>query len=118
MALQERLGAFPGKCLDEDRSRIGQRHHEQRDLRLVASQPDRGFTEIDLGFARWMRQRQEDLLMRLIPGSDRILYDRLSALEAVLIPQSLEDPLRRMPLLLRRLSVVLQDLLNDRQEGH
>jgi hypothetical protein len=83
----------------------------------LASQTDRGFPEIDLSFARWMRQRQEDLLMRLIPGPDRILYDRLPSLEAVFIAQPLEDPLGRMPLLLGRLSVILQDLLDDRQEG-
>src|SRR5207248_11449561 len=96
---------------------IRQRHHEQRDLRLLTGQPDRGFPEIYLSFARWMRQRQEDLLMRLIPGSDRIFYDRLPALEAVFVPQPLEDSLGRMPLLLGRLSVVLQDLLDDRQKG-
>ena len=116
MPFQERLGAFAGKRLDEDRARVRQRHHEQRHLRLLAGQPDRRFAEVDLGLARRMRQRQEHLLVRLLPRADRVLDDRLAAGEAVLVPQPLEDPLGRVPLLLRRLPVVLQDLVDDRQE--
>ena len=49
MPFQEGFGAFPGKGLDEDRSRVGERHHEQGDLRLLAGQSNRRFAEIDLG---------------------------------------------------------------------
>jgi hypothetical protein len=117
MPFQEDLGTFSWESLNEDRSRVGQRHHEQGDLRLLACQMDRGCAEIDLGFTRRMRQRQENLLMHLLPGPNGILDRRVATLEAVLVPQSLEDPLGRMPLLLRSLAVVLQDLMDDRQEA-
>ena len=79
MPFQERLRAFPGKDLDEDRSRVRQRHHEQGDLGLLAGQLDRRFAEVDLGLARRMRQRQKDFLVRLLPGPDRVLHDRVLA---------------------------------------
>ena len=86
MPFQEGLRAFPRKGLDENRSRVGQRHHEQGDLRLLARQPDRRFAEVDLGLARRMRQRQKDLPMRLPPGSNGVLHHGLAALKAVLSP--------------------------------
>jgi hypothetical protein len=54
---QEGLGAFAWERLNEDRSRVGQRHHEQRHLRLDAGELDRRLAEVDLRFARRMRQR-------------------------------------------------------------
>jgi hypothetical protein len=63
MPLQEGLRAFPWKSLNEDRSRVRQRHHEQGRLSLHAIELNGGFAEVDLRFARWMRKRQKDLLM-------------------------------------------------------
>ena len=117
MAFQERLRAFAGKGLDEDRARVGQRHHEQGHLRRLAGQLDGRFAEVDLGFARRMRQRQEDFLVRLLPRAHGVLDDRLAAVEAVLVAQPLEDPLGRVPLLLRRLTDRPPRICcNDRQE--
>src|SRR5262245_61710580 len=59
MPFQEGLGTLPRKGLDEERSRIRQRHHKQGHLRLLAGQPNRGFAKVYLGFTRWMRQRQK-----------------------------------------------------------
>ena len=101
MPFQEGLRALPGKDLDEDGSRVGQRHHEQGDLGLLAGQPDRRLAEVDLGLARRMRQRQKDFLARLLPGPHRVLHDGLAALVTMLVAQPLEDPLGRVSLLLR-----------------
>ena len=106
MPLQKRLGAFPWKRLHEDGSRVGERHHEQRDLRLLTGQSDRRFAEVHLGFARGMRQRQKDLLVRLLPGPHGVLDDRVLAAELLLVLQPLEDAPRRVALLLRSLPVV------------
>src|SRR5277367_1717657 len=116
MPFQKGLRALPRKDLDEDRSRVRQRHHEQRDLGLLASQPDRRLAEVDLGLTRRMRQRQKDFLLRLLPGPDRVLHHRVAALVTVLVAQPLEDPSGRVSLLLRRLPVVGEDLVNDRQK--
>ena len=51
------LRAFSGERLDEDGVRVRQRHHEQRHLGPLARQIDVGEAEVDLRFARWMRQR-------------------------------------------------------------
>ena len=41
MSFEKRFRALPRKGLNEDRIRIGQRHHEQRDLRQFTLQPGR-----------------------------------------------------------------------------
>ena len=56
VAFLEGLGAFPRERLDEDGVRVGQRHHEQRHLGSLAGQIDVGEAEVDLRFARRMRQ--------------------------------------------------------------
>jgi len=50
-----------------------------------------------------MRQRQKDLLVRLLPGPHGVLDDRVLAAELVLVPQAIEDAPRRVALLLRSL---------------
>jgi hypothetical protein len=101
------------KALFNGRSKFGlrgagQRHHEQCDLLLLACQMDRGWAEIDLGFTRRMRQRQENLLMHLLPGPNDVLERRVATVEAVFVTQSLEDPLvdarRRAPMGVRAVS--------------
>ena len=54
--------------------------------------------------------------MRLLPGSHRVLDYRLATLKAMLVSQPLEDSLGRMPLLLGCLTVLFQNLVDDRQE--
>src|SRR6516225_5450415 len=116
MPFQEGLGTLTRKGLDEERSRIRQRHHKQSHLRLLAGQPNRGFAKVHLGFTRWMRQRQKDLLMRQPPGPNGVLDHGLAAPVAVFIPESLENASGRMPLLLGGLAILVQDLVDNRQE--
>ncbi len=116
VSFQERLRALPGKDLDEDGSRVRQRHHEQGDLGLLAVQPNRRLAEVDLGFAGRMRQRQKDFLVRLLPGSHRVLHHGLAAQITLFVAQPLEDPLGRVSLLLRGLAIVFENLVNDREK--
>ncbi len=62
-----------------------------------------------------MRQRQEHFLPTLAPGADRFLDALVRPVEGVLDDQPVEDPLGRVPLLLRGPPVGLQDLGNQRQ---
>ncbi len=100
MPFQEGLRALSRKNLDRDRPGVRQRHHEQGDLGLLASQPDRRLAEVDLGLTRRMRQRQKDFLARLLPGPDRVLHYSLATLVTMLVAEPLEDPPGRVPLLL------------------
>ena len=63
-----------------------------------------------------MRQRQKDFLMRLLPAAHNGLDDGLAAVIAVLIPQPLEDPTRRVSLLAMDLAVAAEDLFDDGYE--
>jgi len=63
-----------------------------------------------------MNQRDEHLLGSLPPARNVILHDRDAAREAVLIPQPLKYPLRRVLLLLRSAFVFGQDAIDDRNE--
>jgi len=74
--------------------------------------PDR-FAKIDLRMAWRMRQRNKLLGNTATSLANKILDDRSTAREAVLITQALVDPLGRMPLLARCLHVSLQDCIND-----
>ena len=65
--------------------------------------------EVCLRVPRRMHQRHEHLLGPLPPASHVVLHDRDAAREAVLVPQPLEDPLGRVPLLLRPAFVLGQD---------
>jgi hypothetical protein len=90
---QKVLGAFPGKGLQEDRPRVEERHHEEGDLPFLTGQPDRRFAEGDLRLARRMGQRQEDLLVRLLPIPDRVHHDGQLPLTAMFVPQAFKDRL-------------------------
>ena len=59
-----------------------------------------GFAKVDLGMSRRMLQRHKHLLCPLTPAGDVILHNREAAREAVLVPETLKDPLRRMLLFL------------------
>ncbi len=116
MPFQKGLGAFARKRLNEDRSRVGQRHHEQGDLRLDAVQLHGGFAEINLSLARRMRQRQKDLLMHLLPGPYGILDDRVLAAELVSRPAAVRRFAWPYGVVSSEPAGRLQDLLNDGQE--
>jgi len=116
VAFEEGFGAFSRKRLDEDRVGIRQCHHEQRDLGLLAIQPDIGKTEIDLSFSRRMRERQEHFAGLLFPGSYDMADNRHTACVAMFVFQPLKDFLDRMLLLAMHLLVALEDFVNDRSE--
>src|ERR1035437_8917090 len=76
------------------------------DLALDATDDADGFTEVGLSMPRRMHQRHEHLLRPLTPAGHIILHNRDAAREPILITEPLEDPLRRMLLLLRSRLVV------------
>jgi hypothetical protein len=116
VSLLERLGTLPGKHLAEDRVRVGQGHHEHRDLDLFAAEFDLGLSEVSLGFARPVRQRHKDLGLPLLPRPHCVLDDRQAAIIVMLIPKTRKDAMGRVPLLFRGLLILLEDLVYDRQE--
>ena len=86
---------------------------EEVDLALDATDDADGFTKVCLGMPRRMHQRHEHLLRPLPPTRHVILHNRDAACEAVLVPKPLEDPLRRMPLLLRSRLVVPKNAVDQ-----
>src|SRR4030088_2982531 len=81
--------------------RMRQVKSEEVDLALDATDDADGFTKVCLSMPRWMHQRHKHLLRPLPPASDIVLHDRDAARDPMLIAQPLEDPLRRVLLLLR-----------------
>jgi hypothetical protein len=78
---------------------------------------DLGLAEIDLGLTGGMGQRDEDLGGPEPLGGDGVLDDAQAALVAVLVAEPLEDPSGGMALLPGGLLVVLEDLVDEGQEG-
>ena len=81
--------------------RVRQVEREEVDLALHAADDADRLAEVGLRMPRRMHQRHEHLLRPLPPAGHVVLHDRDAAREAVLVPQPLEDPLRRVLLLLR-----------------
>ena len=92
---------------------------EEGDLLAKAPDLDYRLAEVDLGMARRMVQRNEGLARRLPLRADVVLGDRVAAREPVLVPQTLEDPIRRVPLLAWHIRgpVRLQDRVDDAGEA-
>src|SRR5271155_4927072 len=66
--------------------------------------------------SRRMLQRHKHLLSPMTPAGDVILHNREAAREAVLVPETLEDPLRRMLLFPRARLVVEENPVDHRDE--
>src|SRR5271163_1625798 len=81
--------------------RVRQVKSEEVDLALYATDDADGFAKICLSMPWRMHQRYEHLLRPLPPTRHVILHDRDAAGEAVFVSKPLEDPLRRVLLLLR-----------------
>src|SRR5271170_6626969 len=81
--------------------RVRQIKSEKVDLALYAADDADRFTKICLSMPWRMHQRYEHLLRPLPPTRHVILHDRDAAREAAFVPKPLEDPLRRVLLLLR-----------------
>ena len=116
MAVAERLGRLGRVRLDEERIRVRQRHGEVMQLAPDPADLAERLAEVHLGVPGRMRQGHEHLLGPALLLPNVVGDDGDAAGEAVLVAQPLEDPLRRVPLLLRKGPVRLQDLVDDRDE--
>jgi hypothetical protein len=102
--------------VDVEGVRVGKGHHRQGGFDPVAGDHDRGLAEVELGFAWRLAERDEDLT-RVQPPLGHCRSDLgLRAVVAVLVAEALEDPLGRVALLGRRVTVVDQDLVDDTDE--
>lgn len=112
----EGLGALAWKCSDEEGVGVGQTHHREGDLSSCARDLDDCLAEVELGLARWLGERHEDL--RVAPSTlrDHGANLTLRAAVAVLVTQPLKDPLGGVTLLLRCRLIVLEDLVDHSEE--
>lgn len=117
VTLEEGLGALAWEGPDEDRIGIRQGHDEQGDLGRPAIEMDLGLTEIDLGPARWMGQRDEDLGGSSPGGDDDELDGGQATFVAIFVTEAVEDSDGGVTLLPRGLLVGLEDLMDDGKEG-
>ena len=85
---------------------------EEVDLALYTTDDADRFTKVCLSMARRMHQRHKHLLSPLTPAGHVILHNRDAAREAVFVPKPLEDPFRRMQLLLRPRFVVPENAVD------
>ena len=118
MAVEKGFRRLPRIRLHEPHIAMRQDQAEEGDLLTLPADLDYRLAEVDLGMARRMMQWNEGLARRLPPGTHIVLHDRIPAREPVLVPQPLEDPMRRVPLLARhvRIRVRLQDRVDDAGE--
>ena len=110
----ERLGALPRIRRDQERVGVGQRHHRERRLHPHPGDLGGRLTEIELGLPGRLAERHEHLAAHTALRSDIAANRDLTAQVAVLVPQTLEDPPRRVPLLARRrrIRITRQDLVD------
>ena len=85
---------------------------EEVDLALYTTDDADRFTKVCLSMPRRMHQRHKHLLSPLTPAGHVILHNRDAAREAVFVPKPLEDPFRRMQLLLRPRFVVPENAVD------
>jgi hypothetical protein len=64
--------------------------------------------KVDLGMSRRVMKRYELLRSPMPRFANIVGNDRITAIVAMLVPDPLEDPFGRVPLLLRRLAIALQ----------
>ena len=73
--------------------------------------------KVRLGMTRRVRQRHEHLPQTKVPFANVILHDGLFAREAMFVTKTLEDPLRRVPLLAVNRAILFQNAVDDIREG-
>ena len=119
MAVQKRLGRLPRVDLHEPDVGMRQDQAEEGDLLAKAADLDHRLAEVDLGMARRVMQGNKGLAHRPPLRPDVVLDDGVAAREPVLVPKTLEDPIRRVPLLARHIRgpVRLQDRVDDAGEA-
>ena len=86
-------------------------------LALHPADDHQGFAEVALGVARRVGQRHEHLPCPEAVLPDVVLDDGVPAVEAILIPETLEDALGGMPLLPGNPVILFQDSVYDTREG-
>jgi len=116
MAVQEGLRGFPRVGLHEAGVRLRQVQAEEVDLLANAPDPHQRFPEIHLAVTWRMGQRHERLPCLRSADPHVILHNRVATREAMLVPEPLENPLGRVPLLHRRIAIRLQDRVDHRQQ--
>ena len=116
MAAAEGFRRLGGVADHEAGVRVRQVKSEEVDLALHAADDADGFAKVDLGMSRRMLQRHKHLLSPLTPAGDVILHNREAAREALLVPETLKDPLRRMLLFPRARLVVEENPVDHRDE--
>ena len=116
VACLKRLSAFAGKRLAEECVAVWQRHHTEHDFDFASAIDGLRLAEIELRFARWVRQRHEDFRSLLPVTPDLVTNDGDPAGVLVFVTEPLEDPLARVALLPVSLLVGFQDRMNDRNE--
>ena len=112
MAVQKGLGGLPGIGLHEAAVAVGQVQHEVVHLALHTGDHRQRLPEIALGVARCMGQRHEHLPDPPPVLPDVVLDYGVLAVEPVLVPQPLEDPLRGVALLSGNSAIGCQDRVN------
>lgn len=117
VAILERFHAFLWEHAAEDGVAVRQRQHEERYRDLLALQDDLRSSKIDLGLARRMAQRHEDLGALPPPITDHLLHRGVPAGIAMFVSQTLQNANGGVVLLTMHVPVLPENLRNDRQEG-
>jgi len=112
MAIAESLRGLGWIGLHEDRIAVRQRHHQEVDFPPGAADHRPGLAEVGLRMTRRMRQGHERLSHRQPARMDVIPHRRIAAIEPTLLAQPIVNPLDRMTLLLRRIQIIGQDLID------
>ena len=99
MPVEKSLRGLPRIRLHETGVGVRQVHAEEMDLLTNAADGGDRLAEVDLGVARRMSQRHEGLTATRACNPDVVLHNCVAAAIAVLVAQTLEDPLGRVPLL-------------------
>ena len=102
--------------LAEECVAVWQRHHTEHDCDLAATIDGLRLAEIELRFARRVRQRHENFRRLLPVAPDLVTNGGDPAGVLVLVTEPLEDALARVALLPVLCLVGFQDRVNDRSE--
>ena len=95
---------------------VRKRHDEKMRAMHDAGNDRIRLAKVRLGMTRRVRQRHEHLPQTKVPFANVILHDRLLAREAMFVTKTLEDPLRRVPLLAVNRAILFQNAVDDIRE--
>ena len=116
MAVAERFGRLRRIGDNETGVRVRQVKSKKVDLALHAADDAEGLAKIHLSVTRRVGQRHKHFLRPLPLRRHVILDDGDAASEPMLVPQTLEYPLRRMLLLLGLRLVLFKNAVDDRDK--